>query len=181
MLNRTLSLLERVLVLGTYAALMIMMVAITIDATVRYAFRETLPDVYHLTELYLMPMVIFFALSNTQRLKGHVAVALFDTIIPLRVRSGLLSIVYLATAACFAAITWRSWGTAWSDLVAWRVTAGLVPWPTGVSRMIVPIGTTVLTLRLLFDATCEAKVAGGSVDPPSTDGGGSFSSRGSSA
>ena len=152
MFSCALAWLEKVLTVGTYTALMMMMLLIAADATVRYLFRETLPDVYHFTELYLMPMVVFFALSNTQRLKGHVAVSLMEHIIPKRLRELILCGVYVMAAACFAIITWRASLPAISDLINWRVTAGVVPWPVGLSRVIVPIGAGILTLRLLADA-----------------------------
>jgi TRAP-type C4-dicarboxylate transport system permease small subunit len=151
MLDRALTVVERALVFGTYLALMAMMVLITVDAILRYAFAETLPDVYHLTELYLMPMVIFFALANTQRLDGHVSVSLFDRFLPDAARRSALLLVYLAASACFSAIAWKSGQTAWSDIAAWRVTAGVVPWPTGLSRAIVPVGSAVLAIRLFVD------------------------------
>ncbi|WP_313137730.1 TRAP transporter small permease [Paracoccus jeotgali] len=147
-----LSLIERVLVVGTYAALMLMMVLISVDAAVRYLFRATLPDVYHFTELYLMPAVVFFALANTQRLRGHVAVTLLDKVLPRVLRRVILTATYLAAGICFALVTWRVFGPALSDIQRWRTTAGVVPWPTGISRMIVPIGCSVLSLRLFVDA-----------------------------
>ena len=162
MLGRTLILAERVLVFGTYLALMAMMLLITVDAILRYAFAATLPDVYHLTELYLMPMVVFFALSNTQRMGGHVSVSLFDRYLPDILRRSALFLVFLAASTCFGTIAWRSGQAAWSDLVAWRVTAGVVPWPTGLSRSIVPVGSAVLALRLLVDGL---KLIGSPTEP----------------
>lgn len=160
--DRLLAAVERTLVLGTYVALMLMMLLIAADACVRYLFNETLPDVYHLTELYLMPTVVFFALANTQRLRGHVSVTLLDDHLPVWLRRGLLSLTYAAAAICFGLITWRSYGPALADIQAGRTTAGVVPWPTGFSRIIVPIGCAVLTLRLVLDSV---RVLQGAHDP----------------
>src|SRR5690625_5209108 len=152
MLNRLLSALERVMLFGTYIALFLMMVLISIDAIIRYFFNATLLDVYHFTELYLMPLTVFFALAYTQQVRGHVSVSLLDKFVPIQIRRVVLSLAYVAAAICFALIAWRSFYPAWADLVKWRTTAGVVPWPTGISRIIIPIGAGLLALRLLLDS-----------------------------
>ena len=168
MFERNFRYVEDAIGLITTIALLLMMTLITVDSIGRYVFRATLVhDVYHFTELFLMPVVVFFALSQTQRARGHVNVTLLTQFFPPRGQSLCTGLIYLAAFVAFAVITWVGWGNAWSHLINWRVTGGVVPWPTGISRVIVPIGAGVLTIRLLFDAITELKAA---VSRPSKGG-----------
>lgn len=143
----------------TYVALLAMMALITVDALGRYLLRITPPDVFHFTELYLMPLVIFFAMAQTQRKRGHVSVTLLNHYFPPALASCVLAAVYLAAGIICAMIAYASWQAAWPHLINWRVTGGVVPWPTGLSRVIVPIGMGLLSVRLLIDAGSEVRAA----------------------
>jgi len=143
----------------TYAALFLMMSMNAIDAIGRYFQQITPPDVYHLTELFLMPVVFFFALAQTQRDRGHVNVILLSQFLPLRLQAAINAFVFGATALVCAVIAYSSWDAAWPHLAQWRVTGGMVPWPTGISRAIVPIGMGLLTLRLIVDTVVDARTA----------------------
>ena len=139
----------------TYAALFLMMSCITIDALGRYIFRFTLPDVFHLTELYLMPLAVFFAMSYTQKQRGHVNVTLLSQFFPPRVNAAIQGVIFLTAAVFCGLITYASALKAWPHLMLWRVTGGVIPWPTGLSRAIVPIGMGVLCIRLSMDGIHE--------------------------
>lgn len=81
-----------------------MIVLIFVDTAVHHLFRDTLLDVHHFTERYLIPMIVFFALSTTQRIEGYVAVSLLENVLPARLREIILSVVDVLAAACFALI-----------------------------------------------------------------------------
>ncbi|WP_420392235.1 TRAP transporter large permease subunit [Acuticoccus sp.] len=164
-----LRLLENLLAGLTYLALFAMMALITADALGRYLLRITPPDVFHFTELYLMPMVIFLAMAQTQRERGHVNVTLLSQFVPPALAAAILSAVFLAAAVICAMIAVASWQSAWPHLANWRVTGGVVPWPTGLSRVIVPVGMGLLSLRLFVDAGVEARRALGGAPPVEED------------
>lgn len=139
----------------TYGALFLMMTLITIDAIGRYVLNFVLPDVYHLTELYLMPLAIFFAMALTQKQRGHVNVTLISQFFNPRLNACLQGLVFLATSVICGLIVYASWGPSWEYILQWRVTGGVVPWPTGLSRIIVPLGMSVLCIRLVVDGVSE--------------------------
>jgi TRAP-type C4-dicarboxylate transport system permease small subunit len=156
-MKRALDFVELLTARISYAALFLMMGMITIDAIGRYVLRFTLPDVYHFTELYLMPLAIFFAMAYTQSQRGHVNVTLLSQFFPARMGAVLQGMIFLLTALICGLIAYSAWLPAWSHLALWRVTGGVIPWPTGVSRIIVPIGLGVLCLRLFVDGIFEIR------------------------
>jgi TRAP-type C4-dicarboxylate transport system permease small subunit len=166
-MGRLLKFAELLLARITYAALFLMMALITIDAIGRYLIRFTLLDVFHFTELYLMPLAVFFAMPYTQSHRGHVNVTLLSQFFPPRLDAALQGMIFLGTAVICALITYSAWLPAWSHLVKWRVTGGVIPWPTGISRIIVPIGMGVLCLRLIVDGIVEIRcsLTGGHFHP----------------
>lgn len=154
---RALKTVERLTAWITYAALFLMMALITIDAIGRYVLRFTLLDVFHFTELFLMPLAVFFAMPYTQSQRGHVNVTLLSQFFPPRLDAALQGLIFLGAATICGLIAYSAWLPAWSHLINWRVTGGVIPWPTGVSRIIVPIGTGVLCLRLIVDGIFELR------------------------
>lgn len=155
MLGRILSFFEKIMTAITWIALLTMMTLVTVDVIGRYFRTHTFPDVYHFTELYLMPIVVFFALASTQADRGHVSVNLVSAYFPKAIQHLILAFVFIAAGSIFVLITWVSFNNAWGHLINWRVTGGVVPWPTGLSRIIVPIGAGVLSIRLFSDAIHE--------------------------
>lgn len=143
----------------TYIALFSMMLLITFDAVGRYVLRANLPDIFHLTELFLMPLVICCALARAQREKAHVNVTLLSQFFSPRVNSSLAFLVYTTSGLICAVITYMSFASAWPHIVNWRVTGGVVPWPTGISRAIIPLGFSLLSIRLLVDGALEFRTA----------------------
>lgn len=154
---RVLRFLEDAFAWLTCAALVAMMLLITLDAIGRYLFITIFPDVFHFTELYLMPMVIFFAMAWVQRERGHVNVTLLSQLIPKPALSACLAVVFLLSGLIAGVMAYASWNAAWPHLENWRVTGGVVPWPTGLSRVVVPLGLGLLSIRLLADSVIEAR------------------------
>lgn len=149
-LDRLLTGLEKVAVALSSIALFLMMAMVTIDALTRYVIKVTLPDVYHFSELYLMPAIFFLALANTQKLGGNVAVELLENRLPSGLLKSVKRVSLLLAAVIAGLAAYAAFPMAWQHIADWRVTGGEVPWPTGLSRMIVPIGLGLLALRLLL-------------------------------
>lgn len=149
-LDRLLTSLEKVTVALSSLALFVMMALVTVDALTRYVIKVTLPDVYHFSELYLMPTIFFLALANTQKLGGNVAVELLENRLPGGLSAVIKRVSLLLTAVIAGLAAYAAFPMAWQHIIEWRVTGGEVPWPTGLSRMIVPIGFGLLALRLFL-------------------------------
>lgn len=102
-----------------------------------------------------MPLVICCALARAQRERAHVNVTLLSQFFSDRTNAAIAFSVYGAAGGICAAIAYMSFLSAWPHLVNWRVTGGVIPWPTGLSRIIVPAGFGLLAVRLIVDAAHE--------------------------
>jgi TRAP-type C4-dicarboxylate transport system permease small subunit len=117
-----------------------------------------------------MPLAVFFAMAYTQSQRGHVNVTLLSQFFPRRADAAIQGILFLVTATVCGLVAYAAWLPAWSHLAMWRVTGGVIPWPTGVSRVIVPIGMGVLCLRLVVDGISEiGRALSGMDGHPSAD------------
>lgn len=132
--------------------LFLIMMSITVDAFGRYFLNAPLKGQYEFTALYLMVILTFMGLSRTQSLGGHVAISVMEPIlekIPFRLVARAVS---LASAIAFALVTWLTGEEALARIAARTTTFGAVQFPTYLSYCWVPLGTGILTLRLLHQA-----------------------------
>ncbi len=154
--SRSLARLEDGLARIAGGAVLLMMGLITADASARYFFRAPLLGADTVTEMYLMVAVVFLALPRLQRTGGHIRVEFVRDRLPPRIVTLLDSLTLLTAGAVFALVTYKTGLAAWQSLREWRVIAGPVPWPRGPSLALVPLGTGLLTLRLLLQALTGA-------------------------
>lgn len=127
-------------------------IVVVADVVSRYAFNAPLTFADGLTERYLLVAVVFLALSSGEAAGVHVRVTVLTRTMPptlsraLRVVTLLLSAVYFAGMAAFSGI---------EATHAWAIhqtSAGLIAWPMYVAYTIVPVGTLLMTARLLRKA-----------------------------
>ncbi|HWK68445.1 MAG TPA: TRAP transporter small permease [Rhizobiaceae bacterium] len=153
-LSRFLGVLEVALVTVSAVAIAAIMVVVTLDATLRYVLSAPLTWSYELIGLYLMVAVFFLALPDTLNHHGHIAVDIFQRLIPFRLRHLLLGLGYGLSTWIMVLITagaGQRLKTAF--LQDERITA-VVPWPTWVAYLLVVLGSAAMVLR------CVARVYG---------------------
>ena len=132
-------------------SLLVMMLLITADTVGRYFFNRPIHGVLEISELYLMGAVIFFGLSYTLREEGHIRVDLFSRKFGPLLKSILEVIFNILSLLLFIAITYRSAGITYRAFVNNEVVFGIIDWPVYLSWVIVPIGTGMISLRLLSE------------------------------
>lgn len=150
------SLLARIETAFTAAAqlsLVIIAVVVVADVIARYAFNSPLAFADGLTESYLIVAVVYFALSSGEAAGVHVRVTVLTRIMPPTVARALRCVTLLLSAAYFAGITAFSGLEAWQSWKIHETSTGLIPWPLYVAYTIVPVGTLLMTFRLLRKAT----------------------------
>jgi TRAP-type C4-dicarboxylate transport system permease small subunit len=147
---------DRILAAAEYAgmavallALLLMMLGITADAFGRYFLHSPIKGQYEFTALYLMVMLSFLGLARSQAMGGHIAIPILEEAlarVPLQLPQRLTALI----AACaFAMLTWVTGHAALERIAARTTTFGAGQFPTYLSYCWVPIGTGLLTLRLI--------------------------------
>ena len=149
----TIRLLGRAIDLTTYigaAAVVLMMVHISVDVVSKYIFQRPLPGTITIVSNYYMIVVAFLPLAFTERRNGHISVEVATSLMPMRVQRVLNLLAMLLGAAVFAALAWQSWIEASR---AMRVGAfeieqntKLLIWPP---RYLLPIGCGLMAVTLI--------------------------------
>lgn len=147
--DRILSTVEIIGMAIALMALFLMMIGITADAFGRYFLHAPIKGQYEFTSLYLMVILSFLGLARSQALGGHVSIPVLAGVlarIPFALHHRLTALI----AACaFAMVTWATGHEALARIAAKSTTFGAVQFPTYLSFCWVPVGTGLLTLRLL--------------------------------
>ena len=137
------------LVYFTALLTLIMMVLSSTDIILRWLFNSPIAGTYEAMQ-FMMGGVAFLAFAFVQLKRSHISVSIISekytgrTAIVVDILSLLLM---LSISAVWA------WAGAANALEAWKygdVTIGLVQFPIGPAKMVVPIGCGVLCLRFIF-------------------------------
>lgn len=149
-IDRVLRVLEAIAMTMAVIAVLVMMGSITVDAIGRYLFNRPLAGQYEFTSLYLMVILTFMGLAHTQAVGGHISVPLFQGLVaklPWKLGSRLAA---LCGAIAFGYVTLMAGEDALAKIAARTTTFGAIQFPTYLSYCWMPVGTGLLTLRLLF-------------------------------
>lgn len=148
--NRIVTALENALASLASLMLLAIMLLVVLDVALRYIFRAPLGWSYDLISMYLMVGLFFFSLSSTLQHEEHVRVDLLLKHFPPALRHLSELVTYLAASLVFALITYVTFDKALQSFQAGEVAPGVVPWPSWLSTALVPIGTGLLLLRVVF-------------------------------
>ena len=98
---------EKILLLGSVAVILGVMVFVCAEVVMRYAFNAPIPGHLEGSEL-LVPVIVFLALSFTQATHGHVGMELLIDNIPATAQRWLNIITLIASIFICAVIAWFS-------------------------------------------------------------------------
>lgn len=126
------------------------MVIVCIDVVMRYVFTAPLGWSYDVVGVYLMVAVFFLALSDALHHHAHIAIDIFQSMIPHRLRHALLGLGYLAASAVLALVAWQAWVRLEAAWLAGDRLGSALAWPTWPSYLLVAAGAAVVTLRTLL-------------------------------
>jgi len=138
------------IVMVTVAAVMVlaMMFITAFDVVARYAFHSPLRWAFDLVTQYLLIGSFFFAFSYTLRTNENVAVDYFARHLSKPKYHAIMSAGFAVATVIFLAVTWF---TALDTHDAWvndEAMMGALVWPTWSAKIIVPLGSFALSLRL---------------------------------
>lgn len=132
------------------AAVFIMMIVTMADVIMRYVFNRSILIAYTFSGEYLMVILVFLSLSYVMKMGGHIRLDLFIRHFPEKFMK-FLDIVYLLLAAGLMFVIGYQGMLLTSEAYINNYTAaGIIPWPTWLSVVWVPIGSYMFTLRLLL-------------------------------
>ena len=148
---------QAAMLLAVIAAAMIM-VFVSIDATLRYAFNAPLRWAFELVRYFLMVFVIYFALTATFVKGDHVNITLFRDMMPKRLVAWIDIAWCLLAALIFGVIAYATWGNvsyAWEHR---EFIPGYFLWPSWLSHLPIPLACGLLVIRLLHHCYVLATV-----------------------
>lgn len=152
MFETALKKLEDALHVAGCLALVAVAVLINTDILLRLIANRPVQIQFELTELYLMPALATLSLARVFRDGGHLALEFMPERLPGAIGTAIGKLRLLLPAAFFGAVTFMAGKFALNALSHGAVEYGVVDWPLGWAYVVVPIGCSVLTLRLLHDA-----------------------------
>lgn len=133
-------------------AMLVLMVLTTADAIMRYGFNKSIIGAYHFSEKYLMVIIVFLSMSYVMKLKGHIQIDLFTDRMPVKINN-IFQVIYSILGAIFMFLIGYQSMLVTSEAFIFKYTStGLIPWPTWLSWIWVPIGAYLFTIRLIFNA-----------------------------
>ena len=131
------------------------------DVAMRYIFNHPFGWSYDLVSLYFSLAIFYFCLSRTYAAHAHVGVDILHYYVSPRTRRVFALLSCLVSAPLFAAIAVVTLRRALTAFAAQDVIEGAIEWPTWAYVGLAPLGTALLTVRLLTDGVAHALVLGG--------------------
>jgi TRAP-type C4-dicarboxylate transport system permease small subunit len=128
----------------------VMMFFITADVILRYLFSRPILGTYQLAE-FMVIGVVFLSITYVQTLRGHIKIEVATSWLPQKGQIALDILGYLIGIALFSVIAWQSGKIAWTAWQIKDVSMGMVKFPLWPAKALVPFGTGLLCLQLLFD------------------------------
>ncbi len=136
--------------LGFLCALIVafLMFLTAADVMMRSLFNSPIVGAYELTQFSLAG-VAFLSFAYVQQHRGHITIEFIAERVSLRARAYMDTIALLILLPVLAIMVWQSGQNA---AEAWRVgdvTTGLIQFPIAPAKAMVPLGTTLLALRVV--------------------------------
>lgn len=129
--------------------LVVMMLVVSASALGRYFLGSPIMGAVEVTQLFLMVGVVWLAMSDTERVGGHVGIGFIVEHAPRLAQLWARVLTRLASAVIIGLVCWGSVEKTLS--VAGATTAGVIRLPVGPSWALVALGAAALALRLLLE------------------------------
>ncbi len=132
--------------------LFVTMLHVTLDVVLRYTLNKPLTGTIEISSYYYMIAVVFLPLAAVELRNGHIAVEIVSQHLRERTQRLLIGAVCVLSSVFYALLTWRTWLEAVEKMHVGEMYAGsmnLAIWPP---RFLMPLGTGLLTVVLLWKA-----------------------------
>lgn len=155
-IERALTLGRRALSFASSIALFAIMLGVSLDAVLRYAFGWPVAGMLEGVELLLV-FAVFANLAQTEADDGNIAINALTRHLEGRALSVVRIITRILALGLFLAMTVATARLAWRSWTMGEFSAGLVAVPIYPSRFIVSFGCLFLCLQLLVALVHEVK------------------------
>jgi TRAP-type C4-dicarboxylate transport system permease small subunit len=133
-------------------ALAVLLALVVVQIVTRYVLNGPLGEVVSITETYLMPAMVFFAIAALQRHDGHIRVDLLYVVFKGRTKQVIDLIILVASAAFWIFVIYASaTETLFSLRMDYEVSRTL-PFPQWTALVVVPLGGALILIRLLLQS-----------------------------
>ena len=156
--QKILAFIERVFVFAAGTSMVLMMLLTTFDLLSRKFLDYSIPSLYEFTEDYLMVSLVFLTISYVYAQGGHVRVTLFERHLPRRFRVVWEKLHQLMALLLFLFIAVKGWDAAVRAYEFNEMSNSILAYPLAPALLLVPIGSTMLCLRIIQALFNELKV-----------------------
>ncbi|WBU52390.1 TRAP transporter small permease [Paracoccus sp. SCSIO 75233] len=163
---RFLDKLEKLLSSIAVLALVIMMLAVTADAAMRYAFNAPIHGTQDLVAHYLMVAAYFCILSGAYSRGAQIRIDFVLGSLAPGLQHAVEAVGCFATTVLFALIAWLSGSRAWNSFLREEVLPGSIPWPIWLTYALVSGGSALLAFRLFVNGIGHVAAALGRGNGP---------------
>lgn len=147
-MNSVIRVLERITLALAGLSLVAIMLVVSGDAIMRYAFRAPLQWAFDFVSYYPMVIAAFFPISDTYRSGDHIKIDVIQQLMPGWLRAALDVACSLLALIVFAIVTHGAMLESIQSFKSKEFLSGAIIWPTWLSKAAVPIGTAILVMRL---------------------------------
>lgn len=151
-INRWLDKLDNFFGYISATVLFLMMVWIFVDVILRTAFNSPITGTLEITGEYLMPIIVYFAISYTQKHKGHVNVDLLEQKFPKNFKIITRIFSNLCALFIYLLLGINNFQQALESFATDTRSSSLLKYPLGPALVIISIGILLFTVRILVDS-----------------------------
>lgn len=126
-----------------------MMTITVLEVLARALFSKSLPGAYEYVSLMFV-YLIYLGLGYSQRRDAHITVGILYDYLPRSFRKFVQGFYLLIAFLFFAALTWTSAESAWSNYAMGDTILGIVEVKTWWARAGIPVGLALFSLRFLI-------------------------------
>ena len=165
LLRRVLDAMSSLLLFVGGVAVMLMMLQIVTDATLRTFFGTSVPGTPEFVAFYYMVAVTFLPLAYIQRTRSHVIIELFTSGLRPRAIAWIECAIFFLAAVAMAFFCAAATGKAIAMTAIGEYVIGMtliVTWP---ARWLLALGTGLTSLYLFLNTVDEFLVAAGFREP----------------
>lgn len=130
--------------------LLLMMLHVTADVVSKLLFNHPIEGTLEVVSYYYMVSVVFLPLALVEFGRNSVAVDALFNISPVALRTVMVLVVLLASAAIYAGLAAITWPDAMRALSRREVVMGPVPVPIWPARFILPASAALSALACLY-------------------------------
>jgi TRAP-type transport system small permease protein len=151
-INRWLDKLDNFFGYISAVVLFLMMVWIFVDVVLRTAFNSPITGTLEITGEYLMPIIVYFAISYTQKHKGHVNVDLLEQKFPKILKKFTRLFSNLCALFIYLVLGINNFQQALESIATDTRSSSLLKYPLGPALIIISLGILLFSFRLFVDS-----------------------------